>query len=249
MPRGNRGKKSLCIIDTCALVDLNTVELARRPLQKWLWDEFEIRYSEAVLKEFESFQHKMNFRKSWENYIWKIPNPPTYEKALFLSHQRELEDGRCKRCRQVTWRNETFTPDFAETKDRGERYNCCIALDAVLSGQHAQIIFLTDDFRAIRDYTTYFFDTFPLGNVWSLLDFIIYLFTRYQKNITLEDAKNALRDANAGSNTSLEQRDEELSTQDTRYKESEEKRTRLVAYYKKVERIAQVFSQLPRGHQ
>lgn len=247
MPRGRRGKKSLCIVDTCALVDMNTVELARRPLQKWLWDEFEIRYSEAVLKEFESFQRKMNFRKNWESHVWRIPNAPTYEKALFSSHERKLEDSHCKRCRQITWRNEIFTPDFTETKDRGERYNCCVALDAVLSGQHSQVIFLTDDFRAIRDYTTYFFATFPLGNVWSLLDFIIYLFARYQKNITIGDVKNALRDANAGSGTSLERKDEALTNPETRYRESEDKRLRLVAYYKKAERIAQVFSQLPKG--
>jgi hypothetical protein len=187
-----KSKKALCIIDTCALVNLNNIELARRPLQKWLWKEFEITYSEAVLEEFRTFQHQMSFRENWDTHVWKFPLVSAYERAIFSSHQRLLEDKHCKQCRQTTWKTDIFKPDLGDTKDRGERYNCCIALNAILEGEYSQIIFLTDDLRAIRDYAAYFFEMFSFGIIWSLLGFIIYLFTRYQNNISLEDAKKAL---------------------------------------------------------
>lgn len=241
-------KKTLCIIDTCALVDLNNIELARRPLQKWLWKDFEITYSEAVLEEFRTFQHQMSFREIWDAHVWRFPHMSAYERAIFSSHQRLLEDKHCKQCRQTTWKTDIFKPDLGDTKDRGERYNCCIALNAILEGEYSQIIFLTDDLRAIRDYTAHFFGIFSLGIVWSLLDFIIYLFTRYQDNISLEDAKNALRDVNAGCISTAQTNNEQLIKQDDmRNRESEKKRQRLVSYYRKVERIAQIFALLSGG--
>src|SRR2546425_12303256 len=50
--RRTRATKTLCIIDTCSLVYMAHVELARKPLQKWLWEEFDVKYSEAVSDEF-----------------------------------------------------------------------------------------------------------------------------------------------------------------------------------------------------
>lgn len=239
-----KSKKTLCIIDTCALVDLNNIELARRPLQKWLWKEFEVTYSDAVLEEFKSFQHHMSFREDWEVHVWRFPHVSAYERALFSSHQRLLEDKHCKQCKQITWKTDTFKPDLADAKDRGERYNCCIALNAILEGEYSQVIFLTDDLRAVRDYVAHFFDIFSLGIAWSLLDLIAYLFTRYQNNISLEEAKKALRDVNTG----LTPNNERLANQnDIRHGEYEKKQQRLTNYYRKVEQIAQIFSQLSGG--
>ena len=51
--------KPVCIVDTCSLINLSDVQLARRSLHSWLWDEFEVRYSKAVLKEIEDNKGKM----------------------------------------------------------------------------------------------------------------------------------------------------------------------------------------------
>ncbi len=228
--------KSLCIVDTSSLINSSEVLLGGRTLDKWLWDEFEIKYSKTVLEEFQQGRNRGNSRRKWEEHVWPLPAVSTYERILFQSLQREVEYP-CKRCSRVLSRKESFAVDFDETRDRGERHNCCIALDAIKTGRYPQVTFLTEDFHAVRDFAKYFFDTFPLGNIWSLLDFITYLFLRHYNRITLEDVENALRSANAQGGISLSL-GEGLS---------EKKAQRLSAYFHKVYRIAEAFSQFSEG--
>ncbi len=63
--------------------------------------------------------------------------------------------------------------------------------------KYSQTIFLTDDIRANRDYVKHVFESFPLGVVWSSLDFVVYLFTKHRNRIPLDQAINTLRDINA----------------------------------------------------
>ena len=239
-----KAAKTLCIIDTCSLVYMDRVKLVRKPLQNWLWEEFDVKYSEAVFDELMPFTAKLSTQRNWEKDVWRVPILSNYEAAIFSLHQRQAEGIYCSHCRQRTWKYEMFRPDLTESKDRGERYNCCLALHSIVEGSYSQVIFLTDDLRSRHDYTTYFFDVFPLGTVWSLLDLITYLFVRYWKHIPLQGAKEALRDANAA-NTKLV-RTGERGQQDERiqYEESEKKTQRLQTYYNKVERIHQMFSQV-----
>lgn len=230
-------RKSLCIVDTSSLINSYQIELGRKSLDKWLWDEFDIKYSKTVLEEFQTGSSNRSPKRKWEDHIWSLPSIPTHERILFQSLQREIEYlcGRCS-CTRIVCRNEPFTVDLNDVRDKGERHNCCIALEAIRTKQYPQIIFLTDDFKAVRDYAKNFFDTFPLGTTWSLLDFIIYLFMRYYNRITIDDVENALRDANAISSSSSEA-------------ESEKKVQRLNIYFKKANRIAGALFQISGGHQ
>lgn len=228
--------KSLCIVDTSSLINSCEVLLGGKSLDKWLWDEFEIKYSKTVLEEFQKGKSRINPRRKLEEHVWQLPSISTYERMLFLSLRREVEYP-CRRCSKVLSRNELFSVDLDDERDRGERHNCCVALDAIKTGRYPQIIFLTEDFHAVRDYAKYFFDTFPLGNIWSLLDFITYLFMRHNNRIILDDVENALRSANAQGGISLNS-SEGLS---------EKKAQRLSAYFKKVHRIAEAFSQFSGG--
>ena len=40
--------KTLCIADTCSLIYLSDIELMRKPLFLWLFDEFDVVYSDFV---------------------------------------------------------------------------------------------------------------------------------------------------------------------------------------------------------
>lgn len=228
--------KSLCIVDTSSLINSCEVELGQKSLDKWLWEEFEVKYSRVVLDEFQRGKSKGNSRRKWEDHVWPLSTIGSNEQILFKSPQREIEYP-CRRCMRIISRDESFKIDFADTRDRGERHNCCVALDAVSAGKYPQVIFLIDDFRAVRDYARYFFNVFPLGNIWSLLDFITYLFMRHHKRIALADAKIALQNANAQSNIAW----------NARGSESERQLQRLNIYLKKVEHIAYVHSQISGG--
>ncbi len=223
---------------------MDHVELARKPLQEWLWEEFDVKYSEAVLNEFTPFKEKVGFRGNLEKHVWRFPNISSYESAIFSSHQKKVAGMYCNRCKQTTWKYEMFAPILTEDKDKGERFNCCLALHATLESNYSQIIFLTDDLRARRDYTSYFFDIFPIGTVWSLLDFIIYLFVRHRKDISLDDAKNTLRDVNTMYGGATGIGNQEQQNERKQYEESEKKQHRLVTYSRKVDRIHQIFSQI-----
>jgi hypothetical protein len=193
--------KTLCVVDTCSLICLKETELSSRSLHSWLWDEFEVAYSSAVLDEINRHKNKLGgdaSRRRWDRYIWRHPTVPTYERALFTqSFSRKLQAGICRTCRQPIWRDQSFTPDLTNPEDRGERHNCCVALDAVITGTYPQVIFLTDDFRAVRDYVAQVFSTFPLGQIWASLDFVVYLFVRHRHRIPLDDVIAALRNVNA----------------------------------------------------
>lgn len=192
--------KPVCIVDTCSLIKLSDVQLARRSLHRWLWDEFEVRYSEAVLEEIRNHRRDMgrDHRRKWEKYVWPYSAMTTCERTLFSSPTRRVETGRCPRCNQIIWRNRSFQPDLDNPQDRGERHNCCVSLNIVRDGNfRRQVIYLTDDQRAIRDYVSSVFETFPLGTIWSSLDFVLYLFVRHQPRIVFDEVLTALRDVNA----------------------------------------------------
>lgn len=193
--------KTLCIVDTCSLIYMSDVKLANKLLHKWLWDEFEVGYSQVVFDEIN--RHKMTMignerRRNWSNYVFSHPTIATSERTLFGSVlTRNIEAGTCKLCRQPIVGEQNFTPDLTQPEDKGERHNCCVALEAVVSRKYLRVIFITDDFRAQRDYIIPIFEKFPLGEIWSSLDFVTYLFLRYRNRIPLDEALSVLRDVNA----------------------------------------------------
>lgn len=193
--------KPVCVIDTCSLINLSNVQLAHRSLHRWLWTEFEVRFSEAVLKEIRNHKKDMGrdgSRRKWENYVWPYNTIPTCEKMLFSSLTRRVEVGKCPCCHQAIWRDQRFEPDLDNPQDRGERHNCCISLSIVRDGNfRRQVIYMTDDQRAIRDYVRSVFDVFPFGTIWSSLDFVLYIFVRHWPRIAFDEVLAALRDVNA----------------------------------------------------
>ena len=90
--------------------------------------------------------------------------------------------------------------DIEGNKNRGELHNCCVALEGVLSNKHRQVIFLTDELHSTnpckKGFIYCIFDTYPIGKIWSSLDFILYLFLRHRKDFPLHEARDVLRDVN-----------------------------------------------------
>ena len=70
-----------------------------------------------------------------------------------------------------------------------------------MSGEYRQVIFLTSELKATdlkRDgFLSSVFDTFPIGQIWSSLDFVLYLFLRHRRRFPFREAEDALRDINS----------------------------------------------------
>ena len=242
--------KVLCIVDTCSLIYLSEIELANKSLHRWLWDEFDVTYSRAAWNEIQNQMGKMGqsergFKREWSQHIWRLSTMPTCESALFAPpFFREIETRMCGQCKRPFWKSQPFEPDLDREEDRGERHNCCVALDAILTKHCQQIIFLTDDDRAIRDYVAPVFDVFPLGSIWSSHDLVLYLFMRHRRHIPQKAAKNAIQDVVAKATQALRGQPEE------RVQKAKSKwMKKHAAYQRKVERVDQVLSQFRGGHQ
>lgn len=193
--------KPVCVVDTCSLIILHDIELANRSLHRWLWDEFAVVYSETVWGEIEVNLDKMgndktSLRKSGRRYAPDFPQIDAYERALFgQDHHRKEETGKCKMCNRPFTESRAFLPDLTNPKDRGERHNLCLSLEQVIHTSNKQVIFLTDDYLAKRDYVDAVFEDFPVGRSWTSLDLILYIFFKYRNRIPLNMVEAALQDA------------------------------------------------------
>jgi hypothetical protein len=234
--------KPLCIVDTSSLIHLREITIRNRSLHRWLWDEFRVAYSRTVWDEIGRNLAKMGrdakvIKRNGKEYVWPLPMAATYERILF-GHpiEREVEAGRCRKCGQLILRRQSFEPDLNVEEDRGERHNCCVALNAVMGGHYRQVIFLTDDYRAVRDYADPIFGAFPLGSVWSSYDFVLYLFVRHRQRFPRAEVENVLRDVTAHTARS--------GFADHTQKAQQRWMRRLTVYHQKVEKIEQVLSQI-----
>lgn len=237
--------KPLCIVDTNSLIYLSEITIRNRSLHRWLWDEFRVAYSRTVWDEIGRNLAKMGqdakvIKRDGDQHIWPLSTVVTYERTLFGQlMEREVEVGRCRKCGQPILRRQSFEPNLDVEKDRGERHNCCVALNAVMEGRYRQVIFLTDDYRAVRDYADPIFGTFPLGSIWTSYDFVLYLFVRHRQRFPRAEVENVLRDVTAHAASS--------GFADHAQKAQQRWAQRLGAYYRKVERIEQVLSQTQGG--
>lgn len=192
--------KPLCIVDTCSLVFLHDIQMGNRPLHRWLWDEFNIAYSKHVWEEVEDNLSRMgrdqnDIKKNGKEYIVALPQIPTYEQALFShGHKKKVDFGNCRTCKRPIIRLQPYSPNLDDPIDRGERHNLCVSLYEVIRTDYKQVIFLTDDYKARRKYVDTVFDDFPIGGIWTSLDFILFLFLRYRDRIPLQAAENAIGD-------------------------------------------------------
>lgn len=189
--------KSLCIVDTCSLINLSAVEdrIGNKKIFDWLWDEFEVKYSSAVLNEINRHRRKISGRRRFESFVWPNRLEDCEVKLFGKTLQRNVEGSRCYKCGQERMCKQDFAVDLRSDDDRGERHNCCLAINALR--EYSQVIFLTDDYKAVRDYAEQLFELIPLGSIWSSLDFVVYLFVKHRNRISLDETLSILRSINA----------------------------------------------------
>ena len=178
----NRQKSALlCIPDTNSLINMSDIEIAKKDLRLWLWVEFDVKLSPTICTEIQNHRDlvKGGIRKRCNKSVWNFTIQLDRLEKTFL---------------------QPFYHDLNSRKDRGERHNCCVALDAVSSGAYRQVIFLTDELKTTDPERNGFlfrvFDSFPIGQIWSSLDFVLYLFLRHRNRFPFKIAQDVLRTIN-----------------------------------------------------
>ena len=175
-------KPLLCVVDTNSLIHMRDVRVARKDLGLWLWQEFTVKVSEKIIEEVQmprKYRPSHHVQRKCAESKWAFQNQIDKLENVFL---------------------QPFYPNVEGDKDKGELHNCCVALEAILSDKHRQIIFLTDELHSTNSCKKGFiysiFDTYPIGEIWSSLHFILYLFLRHRRKFPLHEARDVLRDVN-----------------------------------------------------
>lgn len=175
-------KSLLCVVDTNALIHMRGIRVARKDLGLWLWKEFTVKVSDTIIEEV---QRQRKHRPS-QQVQRKCPK----SKWTFQNQIDKLENAFLQ----------PFYPNVEGDKNKGELHNCCVALEAIISDKHRQVIFLTNELNSIDPAQNGFifriFDTFPIAGIWTSLHFILYLFLRHRKEFPLHEARDVLRDVN-----------------------------------------------------
>jgi len=112
-------------------------------------------------------------------------------------------------------------------KNRGEKWNLAVTLDMFLNKGYKNLVYVIDDFNAVRGVLNESLYSFPIYQIWSSFDVIIYLLIDHNK-FTKELAMNALKDINAN-----------LANDNPRTKreKTEQRIANLNLYRKKIERV------------
>ena len=175
-------KPLLCVVDTNSLIHMRGIRVARKDLGLWLWQEFTVKVSDKIIEEV---QRPGKYRPSSD-----VQRRCTKSRWEFQNEIKKLENAFLH----------PFYSNLEGDKNKGELHNCCVALEAVLTDKHRQVIFLTDELHTTnpgkRGFIYEIFDTYPIGEIWSSLHFILYLFLRHRTKFPLHEARDVLRDVN-----------------------------------------------------
>lgn len=174
----------LCIPDTNSLIHMRNIDVGNKKLWLWLWEEFDVRLSETICNELHDHPEltDQGMENKCKNSVWNFSGPKSRLKKLEQAFVQQ------------------FNLKVNDRENQGECHNCCVALDAILSGTHRQVIFLTNELKTTdpkRDGSLFrVFNNFRIGEIWSSLDFVLYLFARHRNRFHFKIAEGALKDIN-----------------------------------------------------
>ncbi|MCK4667323.1 hypothetical protein KAU33_11265 [Candidatus Dependentiae bacterium] len=168
--------KYTCIIDTCSFVNLTLFEFNQGTLLDLLREKVNIKYSSEVhrIEIPNHYNELMPSREQRINYMY----PPQrlscseYERRLFGSNEPRIN------------------------RNKGEKDNLSVIIDIFLTKKTKGLVFLTDDYKALRGCLNPQVFSFPLYQIWNSFDVIIYLYIDH-KFFTKDLAIAAVRKLNS----------------------------------------------------
>jgi hypothetical protein len=168
--------KFTCIIDTCSFINLTLFEFNRGTLLGLLKEKANLKLSSEVQR-IEIPNHENDLMPSADvrvNFVHHLDryNYAEYERRLFGSNNPRSEG------------------------DKGEKDNLAVILDIFLSNRTKGLIYLTDDFTALRRCLYPQIYSFPIYQIWNSFDVILYLYLDH-KIFTKDLAYAALKKLNS----------------------------------------------------
>lgn len=197
-----------CIVDASSYINLTLYNhYSAKTILDFFTEKVTIHYSRCVNQEINRHRDKFMLEPlKQEKSVYKtlnyIKTYKEYEIKLFDNYEEK-------------------------TKNRGEKWNLAVILDMFMSKGHKNLIYVIDDFNAIRGILNEPLHAFPIYQIWSSFDVILYLLIDH-KNFTKEMATNALKDINSSLANDNPKTEKEKTKQ---------RIANLNSYIKKIERI------------
>lgn len=166
----------ILIPDTSSLINIHEVYVGRSHIVDVLKQLFNVQVSREIPHEIRRRRNKLgDYDKQMLRFVRQarryFPCDRDYEKLLFNQ----------------------FAPKGNPNKNRGERYNCALALYLVRKQYTGQVIMLTDDRNAQRGLIDWYERHFKTTKTWTSLDLLIHIYLVMFPKWPYAQADSALR--------------------------------------------------------
>ena len=177
--------KTACILDTCSIVNLDDIELARKDILYYMRRFFDVRVCQTIRREL---QQHTNLVSSREITYWKsFLNKQAYFPTTLTDDQN------------VIGLFYSTPPATFGARNKGEQGNARVALELLLTRTIGHAIFVTDDEKASNAFLKSMRQSFPGINLWTSADVILYVgaVLLKERKASFDDVKAALRNVYA----------------------------------------------------
>lgn len=149
----------ILIPDTSSLINIHEVYVGRSHIIDILNQLFNVQVSREIPHEIRHSRSKLgNHHKPMLQFVRQA--------RRYFHRERDYED--------LIFN--TVSPDADRSKNRGERYNCALALYLVRRRYTGQVIMLTDDMKTHRGLIDWYEDRFKTTKTWTSLELLLHIY-------------------------------------------------------------------------
>lgn len=169
----------ILIPDTSSLINIHEVYVGRVHITNVLNQLFNVQVSREIPHEIRHSRNRLgNYDKPMLQFVRQarryFPYEQDYENLIF----------------------NRFSPTDDPNRNRGERYNCALALYLVRRRYTGQVIMLTDDMKARRSLINWYENRFKITKTWSSLELLLHIYLVMFPKWQYSQAELALRQVN-----------------------------------------------------
>ena len=169
----------ILIPDTSSLINIHEVYVGGSHITDVLNQLFHVQVSREIPHEIRKSRKKLG---SYDKLMLQFVR----QARRYFHRERDYED--------LIFN--TVSPDADRSKNRGERYNCALALYLVRRRYTGQVIMLTDDMKARRGLIDWYEGRFKTTKTWTSLELLLHIYLVMFPRWPYNRAELALRQVN-----------------------------------------------------
>ncbi len=166
----------ILIPDTSSLINIHEVYVGRSHIIDILNQLFNVQVSREIPHEIRRNRNKLGcYDKPMLQFVRQA--------RRYFPHEQDYEDLIFNK----------FSPNGNPSNNRGERYNCALALYLVRRRYAGQVIMLTDDMKAHRGLIDWYKNRFKTTRTWTSLELLLHIYLVMFPKWSYAQADSALR--------------------------------------------------------